>query len=105
MTTKETNQALEFLEDLMGEKLTFGLYIKSIRQGEELNQVEFAKLLGISRQALCDIEHGRKSVSPKKAAEYADVLGYSKRQFVRLCLQDILDRDKLGLKVDIENAA
>ena len=105
MTTKKTNQTLEFLEDLMGEKLTFGLYIKSIRQGEELNQVKFAKSLGISKQALCDIEHGRKSISPKKAAEYADILGYSRRQFVQLCLQDILDRDELGLKVDIENAA
>lgn len=105
MITKETAQTLEFLEGLMGEKLTFGSHMRAIRLGEELNQVEFAKILGISKQALCDIEHGRKSVSPKKAAEYADLLGYSKRQFVQLCLQDILDRDHLGLKVDVENAA
>lgn len=105
MTTKETSKTLAYLEELMGEKLTFGLHLRAIRQGEELSQIEFAKMLGVSKQALCDIEHGRKSVSAKKAAEYADILGYSKRQFVQLCLQDILDRDKLGLKVDVDNAA
>ena len=44
-------------------------------------------------------------ISPKKAAEYAKLLGYSKKQFVRLCLQDIIDRDHLGLIVNIEDAA
>jgi hypothetical protein len=39
------------------------------------------------------------------AAEYAEILGYSKSQFVRLCLQDILDRDGLGMTIDIQNAA
>ena len=39
------------------------------------------------------------------AAEYADTLGYSKNQFVRLCLQDLLDRDQLCMTVDIKEAA
>lgn len=81
------------------------MFIRSIRQGEELTQVDFAKKLGVSKQALCDIEHARKPVSPKKAAEYADFLGYSRRQFVQLCLQYILDRDNLGLIVDVGNVA
>lgn len=105
MITKEAQQTLEHLEKLMGEKLTLGLLILSIRQGEELSQVEFAKTLGLSRQALCDIEHGRRIISIKKAAEYADVLGYSKKQFIRLCLQDMIDREHLGLVVELENAA
>ncbi len=65
----------------------------------------FAKQLGVSRQNLCDIEHHRRFVSPKMAAEYADKLGYSKNQFVRLCLQDLLDRDQLRMTVDIQEAA
>lgn len=105
MFTKNTKETLQYLENLMGEKLTLGLFILSIRQGEELSQVEFAKSLGISRQVLCDIEHGRRIISPKKAAEYAELLGYSKKQFVRLCLQDIIDRDHLGLIVELEDAA
>ena len=105
MITKEAQQTLKYLEKLMGEKLTLGLLILSIRQGEELSQVEFAKALGLSRQALCDIEHGRRIISIKKAAEYADILGYSKKQFIRLCLQDMIDREHLGLVVELENAA
>ena len=77
----------------------------AIRQGEEMSQVEFAKQLGITRQYLCDIEHGRRSVSPKMAAEYAEILGYSKNQFVRLCLQDLLDRDGLAMTIDVQDAA
>ena len=105
MITKDTQQTLKYLENLIGEKLTLGSFILAIRQGEELSQVEFARILGMSRQILCDIEHGRRIISPKKAAEYADLLGYSKKQFVRLCLQDMIDRAHLGLVVEIENAA
>lgn len=105
MTTKSTQETLTILENIMGDKLTLGSFILAIRQGEELSQVEFAKTLGVSRQVLCDIEHGRRIISPKKAAEFADLLGYSKKQFVRLCLQDMIDRDRLGLIVEIENAA
>ena len=105
MITKNTQETLGYLENLMGEKLTLGSFILAIRQGEELSQVEFSKILNVSRQVLCDIEHGRRIISPKKAAEYANLLGYSKKQFVRLCLQDMIDRDHLGLIVEIENAA
>jgi transcriptional regulator with XRE-family HTH domain len=105
MITKNTQETLKLLENFADEKLTLGSFILAIRQGEELSQVEFAKKLGVSRQILCDIEHGRRIISPKKAAEFADLLGYSKKQFVRLCLQDLIDRDHLGLIVEIENAA
>lgn len=105
MITKNTQETLLFLESLMGEKLTLGSFILAIRQGEELSQVAFAKMLGVSRQILCDIEHGRRIISPKKAAEYADLLGYSRKQFIRLCLQDMVDREQLGFVVDIEDAA
>lgn len=105
MITENTRESLQYLENLMGEKLTLGAFLLAIRQGEELSQVEFAKMLGISRQVLCDIERGRRIISPRKSAEYAELLGYSKKQFVRLCLQDMIDRDHLGLIVEIENAA
>lgn len=105
MTTKETKESLNFIESLTGSKLTFANNLIAIRQGEEMSQVEFAKQLGISRQYLCDIEHGRRFLSPKMAAEYADILGYSKNQFVRLCLQDLLDRDGLDMTIDIRTDA
>ncbi len=105
MITNESKEALNYLESLIGKKPTLGDYLLAIRQGEELSQVLFARQLGISRQNLCDIEHNRRFVSPKMAAEFADKLGYSSKQFVRLCLQDLLNRDGLYLLVDIQDAA
>lgn len=104
MITNESKETLDYLESLINKKPTLGDYLLAIRQGEELSQVSFAKQLGISRQNLCDIEHNRRFPSPKMAAEFADKLGYSKKQFVRLCLQDLLNRENLLLLVDIQDA-
>jgi transcriptional regulator with XRE-family HTH domain len=104
MTTKKTKESLDFLEKISG-KLTLGTLLLSIRQGEEMTQTEFAKLLGVSKQYVCDLEHGRRFASPKAAAEYASKLGYSPQQFVRLCLQDLVDRDGLNLIIGVEDAA
>jgi len=100
----KSNDALKTLEAISGKKLTLGALLSAIRQGEELSQVEFALKLGISKQYLCDVEHGRRFVSPKTAVEYAKKLGYSPHQFVRLCLQDMVRRDGINLTVDVKAA-
>ncbi|MGD9108105.1 MAG: helix-turn-helix transcriptional regulator [Gammaproteobacteria bacterium] len=100
ISSKMTNKSLKQLEKLTGGKLTLGRLIWAIRMSADETQVGFASKLGISKQHLCDLERGRKSVSPKLAAVYAKKLGYSKEQFIRLCLQDIVDRE--GLRVIIE---
>lgn len=104
MAIRKKSDAKKFLEKLAGE-LTLANLLASIRQGEEMSQVQFAKLLGVSRQYLCDLEHGRRTVSPKAAAMFAKKLGYSPQQFVRLCLQDLVNREGLKLKIDVEDAA
>ena len=105
MITKQSKESLDYLASLTGSKLTLGGLLLSIRQADEASQVEFAKKLGISRQNLCDIEHNRRFVSPKVAMRYAEKLGYSKNQFIRICLQDLLDREQLHFVVDIQEAA
>lgn len=102
---KKTSEALQFLDTLTGHKLTLSNLLLAIRQGEGMSQTEFSQLLGVSRQYICDLEHGRRFLSPKAAAEYAKKLGYSPQQFVRLCLQDLLDRDGLNLTVDVRKVA
>lgn len=97
--SKMTQKTLKEIEKITG-KLTLGKLILAIRQADEISQIDFADKLKISKQHLCDIERGRKSVSPKLAARYAATLGYSKEQFIRLALQDLVDRD--GLQVQIE---
>ncbi len=99
MTTKQKS-ALKTLEEITGQKLTLGGLLAAIRKGDGLSQTEFADLLGMaSNRYLSDVEHGRRLVSPKMAAKYAEKLQYSPRQFVRLCLQDMVNRD--GIKVDV----
>ena len=99
--SKVTQKTLKDIEQITGTKLTLGKLILSIRQADEISQVDFAKKLKMTKQHLCDIEHERKSVSPKLAAKYAQLLGYSKEQFIRLSLQDIVDRDGLNVEVEI----
>lgn len=41
-------------------------------------------------------------ISPKIAEEFAKKLGYSTQQFVRLCLQDMINRDGIDLLVNVE---
>jgi transcriptional regulator with XRE-family HTH domain len=94
--SKQTKKSLKAIEKIAGGKLTLGKLIGAIREGENLSQVELAESLGISKQHLCDIEHDRKSISPKLAATYAKKLGYSEEQFIRLSLQSILDREGIN---------
>ena len=101
---RRNDETLTILEAMSGEKLTLGNVLSSIRQGEALSQLEFAAALGVSKQYLCDIERGRRLVSPKKAVEYAKKLGYSISQFVRLCLQDMMNRDGIHLKIEVKEA-
>jgi transcriptional regulator with XRE-family HTH domain len=99
MNIKNTGHAQAKLEKMSGIKLTFGNMLWSIRKCEDITQTEFAKLLGISSQHLCDIEHGRKIVSPQLAAKYAQILGENQEQFIRLAIQSALD--KAGLNYDV----
>lgn len=98
---KMTEKTLKHIEKITGTKFTLGKLIWAIRQADEISQVDFASILKISKQQLCDIEHERKSISPKLAAKYAEILGYSKEQFIRLSLQDLVDREGLNVEVEI----
>lgn len=103
--SKLTKKTVASLEKMTGGKLTLAKLIWAIRRCDELSQVEFAGILNISKQHLCDIEKSRKSVSPKLASEYAKLLGYSEKQFVRLAIQDELDRQGLRFQVELKDAA
>lgn len=96
--------ALPFLEKLRGEPLTLGKLLESIRACDELSQAATARKLGVPRQHLCDIEKGRRPVSPGRAAEFARILGYSEAQFVAMALQDQLRGAGLKMRVKIEAA-
>src|SRR4029078_7203513 len=95
--------AKKYLEKVCG-KLTLGTTIRSIRLCEEETQTAFAKKLKVSTQYLCDLEHNRKIVSPKKAKKFAEILGYSPEQFIALAIQDSLNRDHIHMLVEVKAA-
>jgi transcriptional regulator with XRE-family HTH domain len=101
MTTK-SDKTLQILENIIGYKPTFGTMLCAIREAEGLTQADFAKLLKITPQKLCDIEKGRRFVSPKTAAEFAKILQDSPDYFVVRCLQDELERNKIDVILDIK---
>jgi transcriptional regulator with XRE-family HTH domain len=63
-----------------------------------MSQVECAKALGVSKSHLCDVEKGRKALSPERAARWAEVLGYPESVHVRLAIQAELDAAGLKYK-------
>ena len=98
------SKTVSFLEKRAGGPLTLGRFIAAVRQGEELSQPAFAKRLRISKSHLNDIEKGRKSVSPDRAARFAKVLGYSEARLVKFALQDLVNRSRLKLQVEVRAA-
>ena len=106
MTIKKSNASLasKLESDILGEPLSFGAAVESLRIGLETSQSAFAKKLGVSRQYLCDVEKGRKLVSPEQAARFAKVFGHPMTVFVRLALQDTVRASGLKLRVIVEAA-
>ena len=80
-------------------ELGLALFLKSHRLGEELTQTQMAKILGLSKQRLCDIENGRGVVSIKLCQKFAKKLGFPAEWFVILAIQDQINKAKLPLKV------
>jgi len=96
--------ASKFLEALMEGPLSLGAALSGLRESDQRSLAEFAKLLGVSRSHLCDIEQGRRSVSPERAARFAQALDQSEAQFVRLALQDQIRGAGLKLRVEVKAA-
>lgn len=103
---RKNHEALKALEKLIGEPVTFGLYLKSIRETEELPQSDFSEKLGISVQHLSNVENGRKHVSIERAEAWAKALGYPEAMFVQLSLQDQFQRAGLdGYELTVKKAS
>src|SRR5438132_10496525 len=106
MTTRRSNgsSASDLERKILGGPLTFGEAVEALRVRDELTQAGFAKRIGISRQYLCDVEKGRRLVSPEQAARFAKAFGHPARVLVQLALQDAVRASGLALKVTVEAA-
>ena len=107
MTTKKSKGFLDsmFEEELLGGPLTFGMAIEALRARDGVSQNTFAKKLKVSRQYLCDVEKGRRLVSPEQAARFAKAFGHPPNVLVRIALQDALRESGLKLRVIVKDEA
>lgn len=92
---------MAFLDSLAGEPFTLACLLQTIRETDGYSQADLARRLGISKSHLCDIEKGRKAVSPERASKFALELGYSEEQFVRLALQHMVETAGLRFHVSL----
>ncbi|MBU1193321.1 MAG: helix-turn-helix domain-containing protein [Proteobacteria bacterium] len=81
--------------------LTFGNALEAYRLTEEITQADFAKLLGISAQSLCDIEKGRRVPTPKRAAKIAKQIEQPENFWIQLAFQDMLRKEELNYTVSV----
>ena len=92
------------LERRLG-KLTVGEFLHTWRISEEMSLADFGKLVGMSVANLCDIEKGRKGVSPEKAEQIAKAIGVPAGLLIRLSIEENLRAAGLKYTVEIKPAA
>ena len=105
LATHTNDETRKLLEEITGGPMTLGKAIRCTRECDEISQADFAKKLGVSKSYLSDLENNRKTVSLKKAAEFARILEDSEKFFVLLALRDMFKRQGLHYEVDLRDAA
>jgi transcriptional regulator with XRE-family HTH domain len=91
------------LEKAIG-PLTFGRVLKAWRLCEELSQKDLAKRLRVSRYTLAKLESGRRVPSLKCAEKIAKKMGAMPQQWVRLALQDYINKSGVDYSIKVEVA-
>lgn len=95
---------IESLEKRFG-PMTVALFIKAFREADGISQTEYAKKLKISRANLCDIEKGRKLISPQRASKIAKILKVPESTLLKLSIQDSLRQARLNYQIQLTKAS
>ncbi|MEZ4740859.1 MAG: helix-turn-helix transcriptional regulator [Bdellovibrionota bacterium] len=82
---------------------SFGETIRSLRECDEITQVELARQIGVSRQFLSDVEKDRKVVGVEFAKKLSDAMGYPIETFLQPLINSQLER--AGIKCHVEIAS
>jgi transcriptional regulator with XRE-family HTH domain len=100
---KKKIQTTADLEKVMG-PLTFAKVLKAWRQCEGLSQKDLAKRLGVTPSTLAGLESGRSIPSLKRAERIAKNMGAMPQQWVRLALQDYINKSGVEYSIKVEVA-
>lgn len=104
MTTKKGKVfGSKDLEKKLG-ALRIGEFVHTWRTSEEMSLKDFGKRVGMSVANLCDIEKGRKGVSPEKAEQIAKAIGVPPALLIRLAIEESLRAAGLKYSVEVKPA-
>ena len=65
----------------------------------------FGSASRLSRANLCDLERGRKLISPERAAKIAKRIGVPEKVLIQLAIQDSLHAARLKYTVELKAAS
>lgn len=68
--------------ELRSDQITVGTLILATRKAKDLTQADLARLIGISRTQIANIEIGRSDLPIKTLARFAEALGCSMKDLV-----------------------
>lgn len=83
-------------------QLSFGSFLSSWRQSENLTQKDFAKKLNLSTQNLNDLEKGRRIPTPTRASKIAKKLGLPEVVIIKIAIQDSLHKEGFKYMVSLK---
>lgn len=63
--------------DIADTRASLGRRIRDLRSGQSLSQYTFARMIGLDRSYLIDVEHGKRNVSIDNLCKIASGLGVS----------------------------
>lgn len=104
MIIKKKSNAIKELEKIRKGPLTFKNLLLSIRNAEEMSQLELAEMCGTSKARICDFEKGRRVPSFKLGAKLAKSLGHSEALFISKLIEEQVKEANLKLKIKVEAA-
>jgi plasmid maintenance system antidote protein VapI len=97
-----TTNAKKYLEKIVG-PVTFGMLLRSYMEREEINQVELAEIMGVTRGYISNIVNERKKVSIDKAFEISIALGESQKIYIETAINDSLRESGINCNVELKN--
>jgi len=75
-------------EETKEQRVTLGLWLRSLREEQGLSQRELADMLSLDYYTfISQLENGRGKIPSHRYAEWADVLGQDSKLFVKMLLK------------------
>ena len=104
ITNKETYSSKDIVDEFLGD-LTFGEFLESMRETDNMTQVELARRIGKSKQFISAIESGKANISFAMAKRLAEALDHFPEPFIEVLANEMLRRVGIIDKLKFEKAA